>query len=139
MNEQQPAFLTNASVGCGRASVSCSFGSIHAFDGSAGLTKVSLREYLLGTVGIVPGTLAFVYIGASTAGTMNEEVREHAIVGSNAQISEGSHGTSFNLTVHAFRQRTCFCLSSLLREIPPLCEVLCAAAVGGRKHVLEYV
>lgn len=50
---------------------------IHRFyvlNGSAGLTKVSLREYLLGTVGIVPGTLAFVYIGASTAGTMNEEV-----------------------------------------------------------------
>lgn len=44
------------------------------FNFIAGLTKVSLRDYLLGTVGIVPGTLAFVYIGASTAGTMNEEV-----------------------------------------------------------------
>lgn len=42
---------------------------------SAGLTKVSLRDYLIGCIGIVPGTLAFVYIGASTAGTMNEEVR----------------------------------------------------------------
>lgn len=42
---------------------------------SAGLTKVSLRDYLIGCLGIVPGTLAFVYIGASTAGTMNEEVR----------------------------------------------------------------
>lgn len=41
---------------------------------SAGLTKVSLRDYLVGCLGIVPGTLAFVYIGASTAGTMNEEV-----------------------------------------------------------------
>lgn len=44
------------------------------FNFIAGLTKVSLRDYLLGTVGIIPGTLAFVYIGASTAGTMNEEV-----------------------------------------------------------------
>ncbi|CAB1100456.1 unnamed protein product [Ectocarpus sp. CCAP 1310/34] len=43
------------------------------FNFIAGLTKVSLRDYLLGTVGIVPGTLAFVYIGASTAGTMNEQ------------------------------------------------------------------
>lgn len=41
---------------------------------SAGLTKVSLRSYLFGCLGIVPGTLAFVYIGASTAGTMNERV-----------------------------------------------------------------
>eukprot|EP00903_Cladosiphon_okamuranus_P019689 g18093.t1 len=43
------------------------------FNFIAGLTKVSLRDYLLGCLGIVPGTLAFVYIGASTAGTMNEE------------------------------------------------------------------
>ncbi|CAM9872159.1 unnamed protein product [Scytosiphon promiscuus] len=43
------------------------------FNFIAGLTKVSLREYLLGTVGIIPGTLAFVYIGASTAGTMDEQ------------------------------------------------------------------
>lgn len=42
---------------------------------SAGLTKVSLRDYLIGTVGVFPGTFAFVFIGASTAGTMNEEVR----------------------------------------------------------------
>lgn len=42
---------------------------------SAGLTKVSLRDYSIGCLGIVPGTVAFVFIGASTAGTMNEEVR----------------------------------------------------------------
>ncbi|CAN0218014.1 unnamed protein product, partial [Hapterophycus canaliculatus] len=46
----------------------------NGFNFIAGLTKVSLREYLVGTVGIIPGTLAFVYIGASTAGTMNEQV-----------------------------------------------------------------
>ncbi|CAM9491348.1 unnamed protein product [Pylaiella littoralis] len=43
------------------------------FNFIAGLTKVSLRDYLAGCAGIVPGTLAFVYIGASTAGTMNEQ------------------------------------------------------------------
>lgn len=44
---------------------------------SAGLTKVSVRDYLLGTVGVIPGTIAFVFIGASTAGTMNEGVSFH--------------------------------------------------------------
>lgn len=44
---------------------------------SAGLTKVSVRDYLIGTVGVIPGTIAFVFIGASTAGTMNEGVSLH--------------------------------------------------------------
>ncbi|CAN0265498.1 unnamed protein product [Laminaria digitata] len=42
---------------------------------SAGLTKASLRDYMIGCLGVIPGTVAFVFIGASTAGTMNEEVR----------------------------------------------------------------
>ena len=43
---------------------------------SAGVTKASFRDYLVGCLGIVPGTIAFVFIGASTAGTMHEEVSE---------------------------------------------------------------
>eukprot|EP00904_Undaria_pinnatifida_P000308 jgi/Undpi1/10278/HiC_scaffold_28.g12730.m1 len=39
----------------------------------AGLTKASLRDYMIGCLGVIPGTVAFVFIGASTAGTMNEE------------------------------------------------------------------
>lgn len=30
---------------------------------------------MIGCLGVIPGTVAFVFIGASTAGTMNEEVR----------------------------------------------------------------
>lgn len=29
---------------------------------------------MIGCLGVIPGTVAFVFIGASTAGTMNEEV-----------------------------------------------------------------
>ncbi|CAM9111301.1 unnamed protein product [Ascophyllum nodosum] len=45
------------------------------FNMIAGVTKASFRDYLVGCLGIVPGTIAFVFIGASTAGTMHEEER----------------------------------------------------------------
>lgn len=43
----------------------------------AGLTKASFRDYMIGCMGVIPGTVAFVFIGASTAGTMNEEEAMH--------------------------------------------------------------
>ncbi|CAM9737141.1 unnamed protein product [Discosporangium mesarthrocarpum] len=62
-----------------------------AFNYVAGLTGVSLTDYIIGCFGVVPGVVAFVFIGASAGNAvedMNEEVEEEEEEDHHANVVE---------------------------------------------------
>lgn len=59
-----------------------------------GITQVSLKDYILGCVGMIPGTVMYVYIG-SLAGSL-------ATLGSNSNLSQSAQTAQWGIRIIGF-------------------------------------